>query len=115
MLVTGGTVDGLISADVEIFDPATGSSHLVSTLAEPRTGHAAARLADGRVLIAGGTNADSTVLNSTELFDPATGSVVTGASMGTAREGASATTLIDGRVLIAGGHDGTQELASAEI
>ena len=35
--------------------------------------------------------------------------------MSVARAGASATLLIDNRVLVAGGHDGTQDLATAEI
>ena len=112
VLIAGGRVDGLISADLEIFDPVSGSSVLTASLAQPRTGHAAARLPDGRVLIAGGTGGDD-VLDTAEIFDPNDGAAIPAAvHMVSPRSGASATVLIDGRVLIAGGNDGHQDLAS---
>ena len=116
VLVTGGMTGGVISADIELFDPSSGSSSLVALMAQPRTGHAAARLADGTVLIAGGSTIDGAVLQSAELFDPAAGTVAAlGSGLQQARTRASATTLIDGRVLVAGGSDGTTDLGTAEI
>ena len=115
MLITGGDVGGIISSDVEIFDPVTGESTFAALLQQPRTGHASALLADGTVLIVGGTTVDDVVLATTERFDPSTNSVTAAEPMAVARTGASATTLIDGRVLVAGGHDGAQDLKSAEI
>src|SRR6266851_4893222 len=82
-------------------------------LVVPRTGHAATVLADGRVLIAGGTSATGQ-LTSAEIFDPANpgaGFRVLSATMGAARAGHSATLLKDGTVLIAGGDvAGTAEI-----
>lgn len=75
VLVAGGTVNGLISSDIELFDPASGTSTLVALMVQPRTDHAAARLADDTVLIVGGSTVDGVVLPSAELFDSATGGV----------------------------------------
>ena len=85
-------------------------------MAEPRTRHAATRLADGKVLIVGGATVDGVALASVEVFDPETDSILAVGSMATPRAGASATLLIDNRVLVAGGNDGTvHDLASAEL
>jgi hypothetical protein len=74
-----------------------------------RRGHTATRLADGRVLIAGGENSNGT-LNETELYDPSSGSFSAAANMSAARADHSATLLADGRVLIAGGHNASTEI-----
>ncbi len=115
VLITGGEVGGIISSDIEIFDPAAGESEFVALLLAAAHRHASALLADGTVLIVGGATVDGVVLATTERFDPSTSSVTAAEPMAVARTGASATTLIDGRVLVAGGHDGAQDLASAEI
>jgi hypothetical protein len=61
-----------------LFDPATGSVTPTGSLRVARFGHAAVRLDDGRVLVAGGMGQrdDGTFgeLRSAELFDPRTGS-----------------------------------------
>ncbi len=87
-----------------------------------RTGHAAALLPNGTVLIAGGEDASSNVLNSAEIYDPVarTFTSLTGAgqSLTTPRVNATATLLNNGTVLIAGGSsDGTANgaLTNAEI
>jgi hypothetical protein len=74
-------------------------------------------LADGRVLVTGGTDmSNDTPLSSAELYDPATGQFTPTGSMGSAHEGGTFTLLQDGRVLAAGGvADNTlQVLATAE-
>jgi len=85
-----------------------------ATMLVERRGHTATRLADGRVLIAGGENSTGT-LNESELYDPSSGSFSAAANMATARADHSATLLADGRVLIAGGNNGGASIASTEI
>lgn len=80
----------------------------------PRNGHAATRLADGRVLVAGGWNAvnSNTYINAAELFDPATKTWAATTSMKRPRGHFGLTTLASGKVLAAAGDD--QLLATAE-
>jgi hypothetical protein len=75
-----------------------------------RTGAIAARLADGRVLIAGGRADEesdgSEMLGTAEvagLYDPATNAIISLAPMPEGRFGAAATLLADGSVLVVGG------------
>src|SRR6185369_1025289 len=85
-----------------------------ATMSVERRGHTATRLADGRVLIAGGENSGGT-LNQAEIYDPASGSFSATGNMDTARVNHTATLLADGRVLIAGGRNGAGSLATTEI
>jgi Galactose oxidase, central domain len=93
----------------EIYDPATGRFTATGSLNVARDGraaatpvarHAAVRLLDGRVLIAGGS---FTAGSSAELFDPATGTFSATGSMTQARDFAQAEVLTDGRALILDG------------
>jgi MBG domain-containing protein/galactose oxidase-like protein/Kelch motif protein len=110
-IVTGGQMapaNHMLSSE-EAAAPAVSSTMLVE-----RRGHTATRLADGRVLIAGGENGSGT-LNETELYDPSSASFSAAGNMATARANHSATLLADGRVLITGGHNGAVSVASTEI
>jgi hypothetical protein len=125
ILITGGyssTGKDIIST-AEIFDPATNTFTLLTTI-DPWTGqtvpirmndtrmdHTATLLSDGRVLIVGGWSStveetehtDSTVAT-VEIFDPATGSFTLGPSLPISRHEHTATLLPDGRsVLVLGG------------
>ena len=72
----------------------------------PRAAHSATRLADGRVLIAGGCNANGCeegIAEDAILFDPATGAFSQAAVLVQARVGHRAVALTDGSVLLLGG------------
>src|SRR5213593_4060048 len=72
VLVAGGETVGLlgpsVSASLEIFDPTTNVFVTAGILSTARKGHAAALLADGRVLIAGGSDGAGT-LDSVDIYD----------------------------------------------
>lgn len=94
-------------ASGEVYDPATDRwTPVANSMSVPRYDHTATRLADGRVLIAGGfgsTAAGITVHRSTELYDPATNAFRPGPLMRTPLAGHRAVPLPDGDVLIVGG------------
>jgi hypothetical protein len=86
-----------------------------SEMLEPRSGHTATRLADGRVLITGGMRRNQDFYRSAELFDPATGKFSATGEMQIARVGHIAVLLRSGKVLIAGGWIGRGVTDEAEL
>ncbi|WP_438007430.1 kelch repeat-containing protein [Sorangium sp. So ce321] len=84
VLVTGGyplvdappytNLAAMSLREVEIYDPATRTWSPAAPLAQPRSGHAAILLPNGRVLVAGGRSRsvlpDGSALASAELYDP---------------------------------------------
>src|SRR5271169_5699280 len=87
-------------------EPAAAKSGVVSpasSMLEPRSGHSATLLQDGRILVAGGMRRNQDFYRSAELYDPATGKFRAAASMNIARVGHAAVLLHSGKVLIAGG------------
>lgn len=101
-----GTSDSLGLASAELYDPTTGTWAPTGSLGTARMTQSGVRLADGRVLIAGGKPQGVTFTNlaSAELYDPATGVwSPTGAMAIGRREAFSLTRLATGQVLVAGG------------
>lgn len=98
---------GLFDSTIEIYDPAKRASVVVKPPAgmkELPTDPTVVKIADGKVLIAGGTyDQEASTSNVTLIFDPASGGFSDGPLMAKPRQGATATLLDDGRVLIAGG------------
>jgi hypothetical protein len=122
VLIAGGWPLGVDThrswpAQAELFDPSTGSFTLTGSLHTPRESATATRLADGRVLIAGGDEHPvQEVIAQAEIYDPASGTFSATGNMVTPREFDSATLMSDGRVLLVGGDSvGTGPLASAEV
>lgn len=93
----------------------TGTVSSASPMLEPRSGHTATLLPDGKVLIAGGMRRNQDFYKSAELFDPATGKFVATGEMKFARVGPIAVLLSSGKVLIAGGWIGHGCTDSAEL
>lgn len=122
VLITGGNAgtwsyDGPFLASAEIYNPKTGTFSPTGSMATPRAWHTASRLADGRVLVAGGENA-RTDLASAEIYNPKTGKSSPTGSMTVGRVYHAAALLSNGRVLVEGGgsdYSGGQFLASAEL
>jgi hypothetical protein len=103
-IVTGGgfTVfhEGVLNA--EMFDPTTETFSDIGPTLRFRVGHTATLLQDGRVLIAGGSDAGPGS-SSAEVFTPATGGFAAAGPMVHPRYLHTATLLRDGRVLLVGG------------
>jgi hypothetical protein len=108
---SGGTA--AMSA-VAIYKAGTGWTQAES-MQVARFDGAAVRLADGRILVAGGSNAVGTALSSAEIYDPTTGHWSSTGSMATARYGFTLTVLSNGWVLASGGVSGGASTGSSEI
>ncbi|MBX0328214.1 hypothetical protein K2Z83_11055 [Oscillochloris sp. ZM17-4] len=86
------------------------------TLPIARADHTATSLADGRVLLVGGTKARDVFLADVTIFDPFYNTLAAVAPLHTARHDHSATLLQDGRVLVVGGYTLPQQwLDDAEV
>jgi len=82
---------------------------------EPRSGHTATLLPNGKVLIAGGMRGNQDFYSSAELYDPATGKFQPTGDMHQRRVGQIAMLLASGKVLVAGGWVGYGGTDSAEL
>ena len=89
-------------ASAEIFDPATNTFTPTSDMNEPRNGHTATLLPNGKVLLAGGWNLEGRTATA-ELYEPQTATFEYVGSLMAPRQGFTATLLKNGNVLIAGG------------
>jgi len=92
-----------------------GSISPAAPMLEPRSGHTATLLPDGKVLIAGGMQRNQDFYRSAELYDPATGKFQPTGAMTTERVGHVAILLRSGKVLIAGGWARRGCTESAEV
>ncbi|MCI0779678.1 MAG: hypothetical protein J4N93_00160 [Chloroflexi bacterium] len=104
---------------IELYDPATEQFTLGGRW-QGRSGQTVTALADGRVLIAGGSPGRGDTLDSAVVYDPAVGVVVSTTTMTTARRDHTATLLPTGEVLVIGGRlkieeDLYTDLRSAEL
>jgi hypothetical protein len=106
VLIVGGR-GSKVNAGAEIYDPRTKKFVATGNLNVERYKHTAARLPDGRVLVAGGSDARDWhgTVNSAEIYDPRTGKFTLTSSMSEARFKLpdEAAVLPSGLVLIAGG------------
>ncbi len=91
-----------------IYDPVADNFTLTGDLVTSRASSPGVRLADGRVLIAGGFTEDFSgfhTLITTEIYDPKTGTFTATGNMNSHKASPTLTLLRDGTVLVAGGVD----------
>jgi hypothetical protein len=99
--------------NVEIFAHGFKATGKMST---SRFAHTATLLNNGKVLVAGGTDANGGTLATAELYDPTNGSFTLTGNMGAGRAHFVATLLPSGKVVVTGGLDPAgNPLATAEI
>jgi hypothetical protein len=99
--------EGRRTARVSRFDSGSGEWRDVAPMSTPRIDAHAVPLADGRILVTGGTDAVSgtQTLTSTEIYDPSADRWVAAGDLGVARKDGRAVLLGDGTVLLIGGDD----------
>ncbi|HVN53081.1 MAG TPA: kelch repeat-containing protein, partial [Anaerolineaceae bacterium] len=114
-------VASIISITTNIPHIVQGASYWTATsnsLTTPRGNFGTVRLADGKVLVAGGWDSGQ-IFKSAEIYDPGTNSWISTGSMANERKSFAIARLDDGRVLAAGGvrYDGSNYVAinSAEV
>ncbi|MFP2907397.1 kelch repeat-containing protein, partial [Pyxidicoccus sp. 3LFB2] len=87
-----------------LYDPALNVQTSAGALVHSRSSHMQVRLASGRLLFAGGSQATSAI---TEIYDPATGTTAFSVSIPSPRYGFPGVLLPSGKVLVAGGAAGS--------
>jgi hypothetical protein len=100
VLIVGG---GQNRRAVELYDPGSGTFATVGETLADRTHHTATRMADGRVLLAGGQGVGPVTHAAVEIYDPSTQSFSPTGSLAEERAAAGAALLADGRVVVVGG------------
>lgn len=96
---------------VDVFQPYTRTWLRARPMLDRRTGHGAAALPDGRILVAGGYEGPR-LIASAEIYDPRTDRWERAAAMPLPRGDFTMSTLVDGRVLVAGGLEGKDPVPS---
>ncbi|MWL91331.1 kelch repeat-containing protein [Cupriavidus sp. SW-Y-13] len=107
--VTASNNGGSAQTQLRLTVTSTGSFTTVQSLATPAYDSTSTPLANGKVLVAGGS-AGGVPTNAAVLFDPATDTWAPTPSMSIGRTNATATPLQDGRVLVVGGRTATAEI-----
>jgi hypothetical protein len=115
IFVAGGINGSTIYNSTEIYNVATNVWTPAPAMSVARRDFTMTKLADGRVLVAGGRTVGLQSLGSAEVYNPTTNSWTATGSMVSRRGYHSAVLLADGRVLVAGGALDNGALSSAEI
>ncbi len=120
VLVAGGLRIGQVrsrDANVQTYDPSSGVWRKASSMAQPRYGHTATLLEDGRVVMVGGRA--NTILRGAEIYDPRSDIWSQASRLVNAKAHHTAVRIGDGLVMVIGGitltPDGETATASTEI
>jgi N-acetylneuraminic acid mutarotase len=116
VLVVGGAAGqaGTPLASTEIYRATEGTWSPGAPLAAARYDHTVTTLANGKLLVVGGSNGTSS-LATAELYDPATGAWSPAGSLSDRRTLHTATLLASGKVLVTGGTGDLGTLQTAEL
>lgn len=120
VLVTGGVAWDFIAndlapiADAEIYEPLSGVWTTTGAMVEARTGHTALLMPNGKVLVAGGRDANAS-LDTAEIFDPATETWSAASPMAGARSGHDMIEAWNWAPMVAGGFLGATALSTTEV
>jgi len=101
-------------ATAEVYDTTTGRFSLNGPLLYARDRPTATRLADGAVLIAGGTDKGQPPLDA-EIYEPTAGTFRRAGSLSEGRMAHDACLLLDGRVLVAGGWSDARKATTPSV
>jgi membrane peptidoglycan carboxypeptidase len=122
VLIVGGSSSSVTGAPLptaELYNPNSETFSAVDNMNTAHANHTATLLADGKVLIAGGSNQPPNARNSVttiaELYDPATHTFALTGAMQAPREFHQAIRLSNGEVLVAGGDDSLNVSRSTEV
>ena len=102
-MVTGGLVAGVVSADVQQYDPSTNAWTAKTALPATRYYHGQSTLDDGTVLVTGGRVGGSTASADVRSYDPSTNAWTIETALPATRSQHKQSTLNDGTVLVTGG------------
>jgi hypothetical protein len=114
VLITGSWAGKSHPTAAQLYNPTTRTFTATGSMTTYRLDYSVTRLADGRVLVAGGSGKDLKGLSSAELYDPKTGHFTATGSMTTVRRLQRTTLLNDGRVLLVGGQSEHEGLTTGE-
>lgn len=118
VLLTGGCSGpgcSPIENSAEIYNLDTGRATPTKPMHDRRVSHVAARMPDGRILVAGGWTGVATT-SSAEVFDAQRGAFLPVGALATPRMDATATSMSDGSILVIGGASATnQPIARSEV
>jgi hypothetical protein len=115
VLIIGGRSGPSMKERPQLYRSSTGEFDSADELRDPREFNVAIKLADSRVLVAGGSDTDGNSLNTAEIYDPGTGNFLRTGDMTSRRRAPMACLLCTGDVLLAGGYDRVKTTNSSEI
>jgi len=114
VLVAGGLTGTTTATTVaRLYDPATDTWSTTGSMSKTRFNHGAARLPDGRVLIAGGDFVATAFYDhqsTVEIYDPTSGTFTAGPALPTPRSQFATTVLGGGQVVVTGARSETSNV-----